>query len=51
MSVQSQKSVGQEKCTTKLGLLESYIDDTEDGISLLNAQVILNTEKYFQLTK
>lgn len=31
--------MGQEKCTTKLGLLESYTDEAEDGISLLNAQV------------
>lgn len=31
--------MGQEKCTATLGLLESYIDETEDGISLLNAQV------------
>lgn len=51
MSVQSQESGGQEKCMTKLGLLESYTDETEDGISLLNAQVILNIEKYSQLTQ
>lgn len=37
--------MGQEKCMTKRGLLETYIDETKDGISLLNAQVRLNTEK------
>lgn len=46
MSVQSQ-----ERHPTKMGLLESYIDEIKDGISLLNIQVILNIEKYFQLTQ
>lgn len=31
--------MGQEECTTELGLFESCIDETEDGISLLNAQL------------
>lgn len=39
MSVQSQESVVQEECRTRLELLESSIDETEDRISLLNAQV------------
>lgn len=39
MSVQSQESVGQEEHMTKLGLLESYIDEIEDRISLLNARI------------
>lgn len=39
MSVQSQESVVQEECMTRLELLESSIDETEDRISLLNAQV------------
>lgn len=31
--------MGQEECMTKLGLLESCIDKTEDEFSLLNAQL------------
>lgn len=40
--------MGQEECTTELGLFESCIDETDDGISLLNAQ--LSNIKYKEVS-